>query len=81
VQYGRRVWNLQGEDNDIADAAIQKTIGFLKSLGVPVSLADVNLTPNELTAISKAHAQRGSRLGEHQAIGPKEITEIIQLAA
>ncbi len=81
VQYGRRVWNLQGDDNAVADATIAKTAEFFKSLGLPVSLADVDLTPADVTKIAQAHAQRGSRLGERQTIGAQEIQEIINLAA
>jgi NADP-dependent alcohol dehydrogenase len=81
VQYGRRVWNLQGTENEIADAAISKTAVFFKSVGVPVSLADVNLTPADVQKIIDVHFQRGSQLGEHQNIGAREIQEIITLAA
>lgn len=81
VQYGKRIWNLSGDENSIADSAIEKTIEFFKRVGVPVSLADINLTPADVDNIAKAHAQRGSQLGEHSAIGPDEINEIVTLAA
>jgi len=82
VQYGRRVWGLSGEDEDkLADEAIAKTVDFFQSLGVPVSLSDVDLTPADVTNIAKAHKKRGSALGEHKNIGAEEIEEIVQLAA
>ncbi len=81
VQYGRRVWNLTGDDDAVADAAIHKTVDFFLRLGVPVSLKDVQLKPADVTKIWQAHAQRGSRLGEHQAIRSEQIKEIVELAA
>ena len=82
VQYGRRIWRLTGDDKDlIAEQAIGKTVDFFKSMGVPVSLGDVNLTPADVSKIANIHQQRGSRLGEHGDIRAQEIDEIVQLAA
>ncbi|MGY3724162.1 NADP-dependent alcohol dehydrogenase [Granulicatella balaenopterae] len=43
IQYGRRVWNLTGADEDIVEGAIEKTEAFFQSLGAPTCFADVEL--------------------------------------
>ncbi|MDZ7317094.1 MAG: iron-containing alcohol dehydrogenase [candidate division KSB1 bacterium] len=82
IQYGRRVWGIQEGDREKAiDLAIEKTVDFFRRMGVPTSLSDVSLTPQDVQKAVEAHARRGSRLGEHRHIGAKEIAEILQLAA
>lgn len=39
-QYGKRVFNLEGNDSSIVDQAITKTFDFFKSLGVKVNFSD-----------------------------------------
>ena len=81
VQYGKRVWGLAGDDDNIIGAAIEKTVEFFVRMKMPVSLNDVDLQPKDVSQIAKAHEKRGSQLGERQAIGPSEISEILALAA
>lgn len=40
VQYGRRIWKLEGKGQEIIDAAIEKTFQFFKSLGIKMSLSE-----------------------------------------
>lgn len=42
-QYGVRVWNLSGSDEEIIDQAILKTEEFFHSLGAPIRFSDVGL--------------------------------------
>ncbi len=80
VQYGRRIWNCnQGNELEIAKAAIQKTEAFFQSIQVPTKLQDYKIGNEKFEAIAQRIVNRGMKLGEHQAIGQKEIVEILQL--
>ena len=82
IQYGARVWGIRENDkNKAADLAIEKTVNFFKQMGVPTCLSDVELTPDDVSKAVDALAARGVQLGEHGNVGPKEIAEILQLAA
>jgi NADP-dependent alcohol dehydrogenase len=72
-QYGRRVWGV-----DTAEQAIAKTEEFLKSLGMPVRLADYKIDAKEAAGKIRARfAERGTKLGEHGDIGPEQVAEIV----
>jgi NADP-dependent alcohol dehydrogenase len=82
IQYGKRVWGIRENDkNKAADLAIKMTVTFFKQMGVPTCLSDVHLTPGDVSKTVDALAARGMQLGEHGNVGPKEIAEILQLAA
>lgn len=44
VQYGKRIWGLSGSDEEIMQAAIQKTYDFFKSLGVKMTLSEYGVS-------------------------------------
>jgi NADP-dependent alcohol dehydrogenase len=82
VQYGRRVWGLEGlGDEQTIDAALARTEAFFQSVGVATRLSDYGLTPADCQAIVERFRKRGARLGERQAIGGEEIAEILALCA
>jgi len=82
AQYARRVWDVQTSDEDEAvDAAIQKTIDFFRSLDVPTTLGDVDLTPADCAKAVEQLRERGAKLGERGVISAKEVEEIFVLAA
>jgi NADP-dependent alcohol dehydrogenase len=82
IQYGRRVWGLQGlGDEETIDAAIARTEAFFHSVGLPTRLGDHDLTPADCQCIVDRFRRRGSRLGERQAIGADEVAEILALCA
>ena len=43
VQYGKRVWGLEGDDEEIVDCTIKETHDFFKSLDVKMSLKEWNI--------------------------------------
>jgi len=53
IQYGTRIWNLSGSDQEIIDASIEKTFSFFKSLGVKMSLSDWNIDNQHFPEIIK----------------------------
>jgi len=82
AQYGKRVWNItEGSIDDKAYAAIEKTEAFFHELGIDTKLSDY-IKEYEGTAeeISKRFTDRGWKLGEHQALMPKDAEEIVKMA-
>ncbi len=82
VQYARRVWRIEDLAYDeTIDAAITRTVEFFKSIGMPTRLSDYSITPSDCGIVAERFEQRGVKLGEHQAIGKREIEEILALCA
>jgi NADP-dependent alcohol dehydrogenase len=87
AQYGHRVWGIlarpgQGKD-EIAVLAIEKTVEFFESLGVPTKLSGYGVNAVEAAEkISKRFENRGLTskhgIGENGCIGPKEIKDILE---
>jgi len=79
AQYGRRVWNLTGDDSTVAEQAIEKTESFFHSLGVATHIReysnDCEQTP---TIIRKRFEERGwLAMGEKQDLTPEEVEIIV----
>ena len=68
-------------DEATIDAAIARTEAFFQSVGVGTRLSDYGLTPAGCQVVVERFRQRGTRLGERQAIGADEIAEILDLCA
>ena len=79
AQYGRRAWNLSGADQEVAGKAIEKIEDFFHSLGMPTTLADYGINPDEAAQKVRARfEERGTVLGENKDIGPEVAAEIIR---
>jgi len=82
VQYGKRIWNLSGSNEAIAEKAIEKTSDFFKSLGVKIKLSDY--TDNYLDTadiVCKRFKKRDwLGLGEQQHVTLKKVKEIVELS-
>ena len=82
LQYGRRVWSLDDlSDEETISVAIARTEEFFQSVGVPTRLSDYDLTPEGCQVVVERFRQRGTKLGERQALGADEIAEIFKLCA
>lgn len=83
AQYGERVWNIsEGNIDDIAHAAIEKTVDFFHELGIDTKLSDYT-KDYEGTAekIAKRFTDRGwLGLGEHQNLSPDKVEKIVKMA-
>ena len=79
TQYGRRVWNLEGEDEEVARAAIRKTEEFFHQLGIGTRLSDYTADFVETPAIIKKRFMDRNwvALGERQDITPAEAEQIV----
>ncbi|MFL1895251.1 iron-containing alcohol dehydrogenase [Aquimarina sp. 2-A2] len=83
AQYGERVWNItEGNVDDKAYAAIEKTTEFFKSLGIDTKLSDyTNEYEGTAEEISKRFTERGwLGLGEHQSLAPENVEKIVKMA-
>ena len=82
LNYARRIWGIESDDSETAiDEAIDKTVGFFNSVGMPTRLSDYDLTPAECMKVAEQLHRRGVKLGEHKNIGKKEVEEILLLCA
>lgn len=79
AQYGQRIFNLTGSEDEMAKEAINKTVAFFHTMGMQTQLSDY--TKNfEKTAdfIAKRFEERGWKgLGEKQNITPEKVREIV----
>ena len=79
AQYGQRIFNLTGSEEEIAKEAINKTVAFFHTMGMQTQLSDYT-KDFEKTAdfIAKRFEERGWKgLGEKQNITPEKVREIV----
>jgi NADP-dependent alcohol dehydrogenase len=82
VQYGKRIWNLSGSDDDIAKQAIACTEQFFVELGISTKLSDYTESyQSTAERIKKIFEDRGwTTMGERQNISPNDIEAIVKAA-
>ena len=82
VQYGKRVWDLTGTDDEIARQAIVKTEAFFHQLGIPTHISSYTESGDEAADIIRNRLiERGwIAMGERQAITPDHVFAIVQNA-
>ena len=79
LQYAERVWGItEGDNDERINAAIEKTVAFFNSLGVPTSFKEYGIDMSGLESIGERIESR-MKIGEHQDLGKKEIGEILDL--
>jgi NADP-dependent alcohol dehydrogenase len=74
VQYGKRIWNLEGSDAEIIEKAIAATYNFFASLGVKMNLKEWNISDEYFPVMVKRLAERG--IGE-VPLTTKQIESIL----
>lgn len=80
IQYSRRVWELSGSDDELADAAIRKTAEFYESLGLPTKASYYGIDQEAILKVKDRFAKRGMKFGERADIGPEEVEKILQMS-
>jgi len=82
AQYGKRIWNLSGSTQELAHAAIEKTLGFFHSIGIQTKLSDYTEQYSGIAEeIEERFTQRGwLGIGEHKNLSPKQVAEIIKMS-
>lgn len=82
TQYGRRVWNLEGDDISVAKQAIAKTETFFQSLGIDTSISEYTADSGDVhLEIRKRFEERAwNNTGERQDLTYDEVEEIVKNA-
>lgn len=83
AQYGREVWSLQGNDEQVAKEAIEKTKLFLKEMGMKLKISENTDEPIDQTQqiISQRFKERGWKaLGEKQNVTIEKVEQIVALS-
>ncbi|MGL4995910.1 MAG: iron-containing alcohol dehydrogenase, partial [Deefgea sp.] len=82
AQYGRRVWQLHGDDETVAHQAIEKTADFFNAMGLPTRLSayqiDAQIAANGVAAQLTRHGR--VKLGEHLDLTPDDCRAILLTA-
>jgi NADP-dependent alcohol dehydrogenase len=83
AQYGRRVLGLEGDDRTVAEAAIDATEEFFRSLGIGTTLSDYQVAevasfPSK--CVEAMEAQRTIILGEKRDIRAEDVRSILEEA-
>jgi len=79
VQYGQRVWKLEGDDQELATLAVKKTEEFFQSLGIRTKITEYSKDTSEIAdRIKQTFINRGwLQMGERQAITPDDVYSIV----
>ena len=82
AQYGRRVWQLTGDDEAVAQRAIEKTAEFFNTMGLPTRLSAYQLDAQTVADGVAAQLTRHGRvkLGEHLDLTPADCRAILLTA-
>lgn len=82
AQFGRRVFNLSGSDDEVAKQAIDKMVDFFHSLGVQTKLSDYTDEGDKAEEwIVNRFEERGwIMMGEQKNITPAKVREIVRMS-
>ncbi|SHF97530.1 NADP-dependent alcohol dehydrogenase [Flavobacterium segetis] len=82
AQYGKRIFNLTGTDEEIANEAIKKTVEFFHTMGMDTKLSDYTKDYNKTASfIVDRFKERGwLGLGEKQNITLEKVKEIVEMS-
>lgn len=79
LQYGQRIWGItEGTYNERIDKAIDKTVEFFESLGIPCTLPEYDVPAETIGKIKDRFNQRKSKLGEKADIDYNQVAEILE---
>ena len=81
LQYGERVFGItSGSEDEWIDAAIQKTVEFFESVGIPTKLSDYGVGEDFIPVICDRFRQRGiTGMGERGDLTIENIAELLKL--
>ena len=81
VQYGKRVWGLDGEENEVVEQAIINTEKFFSSLGAPTRFSDVGLSEEVIPALVEGlKRHKKVALSEYGDVTPEVACEVYKTA-
>ncbi|HLO43277.1 MAG TPA: iron-containing alcohol dehydrogenase [Leadbetterella sp.] len=80
IQYAKEVWGQAGSDDELAEAAIQKTIEFYESLGIPTKASSYGIGEETVQEIKKRFTDRKVRYGENSDIDATATDAILRMS-
>ncbi|MCA0363576.1 MAG: iron-containing alcohol dehydrogenase [Bacteroidetes bacterium] len=80
VQYGKRVWDINADADQTAELAIEKTVAFFESLGIPSKASAYGIGEETIAEIEKRFAERNQKIGEHGDISAEDIRKILEMS-
>jgi len=82
LQYGQRVFGItEGSNEQRVDRAIEATVQFFHSLGMPTTLTAYKIDPEEAaSSINRRLTKREWKAGEHADVGPEDAANILRLS-
>jgi alcohol dehydrogenase YqhD (iron-dependent ADH family) len=87
ARYGRNVWGItQGTDEEIARAAIEKTVQYFRDIGMPTRFSEVEemgvVSDKELNEMADGCTYQGERktIGSLRVLDRNDIYEVYKLA-
>ena len=82
AQYGKRIFDLKGNEDEIAKAAIEKTIAFFHTMGMETKLSDCTKDFDKTADfITKRFQERGwTALGEKKNITLEKVKDIVEMS-
>ncbi|MEZ4904825.1 MAG: iron-containing alcohol dehydrogenase [Spirosomataceae bacterium] len=80
IRYAKNVWQLRGNEDELVAQAIQKTVTFYESLGIPTKASVYPITTTTIEKIVQRFEERGTNFGEHADITPTVVGEILALS-
>jgi len=80
LQYGRRVWQLTGTNEEVVAGAIQKTADFYESLGIPTKASSYDIPASTVGEVVQRFETRGMNFGERADITPQVVGQILELS-
>ena len=82
AQYGKRIFNLSGTEDEIATEAINQTVAFFHTMGMQTKLSEYTEEYSKTADfIVNRFKERGwNGLGEKQNITPEKVREIVEMS-
>lgn len=82
AQYGRRIFNLSGNDDEVARKAIEHTVAFFHQLGIDTKLSQYTDNYTDTASfIRERFEKRGwTAMGERQNITPEKVGQIVEMS-
>ena len=82
VQYGKRIFNLSGTDEEVAHGAIEKTLAFFHTMGIDTKLSDYTEEYTDTASfIVNRFEERGWKgLGENQLVTLDKVKAIVEMS-
>lgn len=82
AQYGSRIFGLTGSEDEIANAAIDKTVEFFHLMGMKTKLSEntINFENTADFIVKRFEDRKWIALGEKQNITPAKLREIVEMS-